>query len=132
LTYKIYEIFCEENCPENSDYLPITNTGLKKSLRALDIAEEKIKFKLDKYPTNSKLLLRLQKIKDRKEELNDWKKWGFLPSKLPESDVDIFIQKPEGIPELGEFDIDWFYRYDIDSMERILMEVNNGKNNYND
>jgi hypothetical protein len=121
LTYKIYEIFCEENCPENSDYLPITNSGLKKSLRALDIAEEKIKFKLDKYPNNNKLLLRLEKIKDRKEELNDWKKWGFLP---PEPKIDdVFIQKPDGMPELGEFDINWFYRYDIDSIKRILMEV---------
>jgi hypothetical protein len=78
--YGDYEIFYEENCPENSDYLPKTKIGIKKAFETLDITEERVKFKLNR-ERSDKLISRIQRIKERREELNDWRKSKFPTNK---------------------------------------------------
>ena len=69
---------------ENSEYLPNNEKTIIKHLEHLNDIEEKIRFRFDREVCNDKkekLLLRLEKINKRGEELNDWRKFKFPRNK---------------------------------------------------
>ena len=82
--YDNCEVFYNEYYYENSDYLPNKEETIIKFLEHLYNIEEKIRFKFDREVCNDKkekLLLRLEKINKRGEELNDWRKLKFPRNK---------------------------------------------------